>query len=270
MRGPRRVPARALRLVDDPYGLRFARIARFFAAPGAERRRAPDRSPLDARLRARVRAVHAASHARHRRRRRRVRGRRAAASSCCSALDSTAAPGASPPSPARPYTRSTTRRPRRGSASRMAGEAAAGARRLRPLGLRARAALGAARAPEARGTRRARADDDNPRGRGHVPDGVRARRDVRVHRELLGARLAARHDVHAPRAHRAAGSSGFAPRHAAVRIFGEPFRSGLRPRRAARWLGARGFRLERDESAAERGRGCSGRRRREPGGCAGR
>jgi len=46
-------------------------------------------------------------------------------------------------------------------------------------------------------------------------------------------------------------STGFAIRHAAVRIFGEPFRSAFDPAELAAWLGARAFRLDRDESAAE-------------------
>jgi methyltransferase (TIGR00027 family) len=44
-----------------------------------------------------------------------------------------------------------------------------------------------------------------------------------------------------------------APRRAAVRIFGEPFRSGFDPPELPAWLLARDFRLERDESAAEAG-----------------
>lgn len=44
-----------------------------------------------------------------------------------------------------------------------------------------------------------------------------------------------------------------APRRAAVRIFGEPFRSGFDPPELPAWLVARDFRLERDESAAESG-----------------
>jgi methyltransferase (TIGR00027 family) len=40
---------------------------------------------------------------------------------------------------------------------------------------------------------------------------------------------------------------------ALVRFVGEPFRSGFEPARFADWLSARGFHLERDESAAEAG-----------------
>jgi methyltransferase (TIGR00027 family) len=48
-------------------------------------------------------------------------------------------------------------------------------------------------------------------------------------------------------------TSSFAPRHVVVRIFGEPFRWALDPPELAGWLSARGFRLERDESAVEAG-----------------
>jgi methyltransferase (TIGR00027 family) len=44
-----------------------------------------------------------------------------------------------------------------------------------------------------------------------------------------------------------------AGRHAAVRLVGEPFRSGFEPAKLPGWLQTRGFRLERDESAAELG-----------------
>jgi methyltransferase (TIGR00027 family) len=45
----------------------------------------------------------------------------------------------------------------------------------------------------------------------------------------------------------------FAPRHVVVRMFGEPFRWALDPPELAAWLGERGFRLARDESAVEAG-----------------
>jgi methyltransferase (TIGR00027 family) len=48
-------------------------------------------------------------------------------------------------------------------------------------------------------------------------------------------------------------STGFAFRHAAVRIFGEPFRSAFDPAELPAWLRDRHFRLDRDESAAEAG-----------------
>jgi methyltransferase (TIGR00027 family) len=48
-------------------------------------------------------------------------------------------------------------------------------------------------------------------------------------------------------------SRGFAVRHAAVRLFGEPFRSAFDPAELPAWLRGRGFRLDRDESAAEAG-----------------
>jgi methyltransferase (TIGR00027 family) len=48
-------------------------------------------------------------------------------------------------------------------------------------------------------------------------------------------------------------STGLALQHAAVRIFGEPFRSGFDPAALSGWLLARGFRLDRDESAAASG-----------------
>jgi methyltransferase (TIGR00027 family) len=48
-------------------------------------------------------------------------------------------------------------------------------------------------------------------------------------------------------------STGLALQHAAVRIFGEPFRSGFEPAALSGWLLARGFRLDRDESAAASG-----------------
>jgi methyltransferase (TIGR00027 family) len=48
-------------------------------------------------------------------------------------------------------------------------------------------------------------------------------------------------------------TSRFAPRHVVVRLFGEPFRWALDPAELGAWLGARGFRLERDESAADAG-----------------
>ena len=48
-------------------------------------------------------------------------------------------------------------------------------------------------------------------------------------------------------------TSVFAPRHFVVRMFGEPFRWALDPPELGAWLGARGFRVERDESAAEAG-----------------
>ena len=79
-----------------------------------------------------------------------------------------------------------------------------------------------------------------------------ARRDVRVHRRLLRARLAAGHDLHGPGAVDP-WARLLAPRRAAVRIFGEPFRSGFDPPELPAWLVARDFRLERDESAAESG-----------------
>ena len=48
-------------------------------------------------------------------------------------------------------------------------------------------------------------------------------------------------------------SRGLALQHAAVRLFGEPFRSGFDPAAFSGWLEARGFRLDRDESAAGSG-----------------
>jgi methyltransferase (TIGR00027 family) len=45
----------------------------------------------------------------------------------------------------------------------------------------------------------------------------------------------------------------FATRHVVVRLFGEPFRWALDPRELGAWLDARGFRLERDASAADAG-----------------
>jgi methyltransferase (TIGR00027 family) len=48
-------------------------------------------------------------------------------------------------------------------------------------------------------------------------------------------------------------SNAFAVRHAAVRLFGEPFRSAFDPAELRGWLRARGFLLDRDESAAEAG-----------------
>jgi methyltransferase (TIGR00027 family) len=46
------------------------------------------------------------------------------------------------------------------------------------------------------------------------------------------------------------GQREHASRRAAVRLVGEPFRSGFDPERVPDWMSARGFRLERDESAA--------------------
>lgn len=48
-------------------------------------------------------------------------------------------------------------------------------------------------------------------------------------------------------------SRGLVLQHAAVRLFGEPFRSGFDPAAFSGWLQARGFRLDRDESAAGSG-----------------
>jgi methyltransferase (TIGR00027 family) len=48
-------------------------------------------------------------------------------------------------------------------------------------------------------------------------------------------------------------SRGLQLQHAAVRLFGEPFRSGFDPAAVSGWLDARGFRLDRDESAAGSG-----------------
>jgi methyltransferase (TIGR00027 family) len=48
-------------------------------------------------------------------------------------------------------------------------------------------------------------------------------------------------------------STVFAARHAAVRIFGEPFHSAFDPAELPGWLAARGFGCERDESAGEAG-----------------
>jgi methyltransferase (TIGR00027 family) len=48
-------------------------------------------------------------------------------------------------------------------------------------------------------------------------------------------------------------SRGLALQHAAVRVFGEPFRTGFDPAAFSAWLLARGFRVDRDESAAESG-----------------
>ncbi|MGH7269768.1 MAG: hypothetical protein ACREJ3_04995, partial [Polyangiaceae bacterium] len=42
-----------------------------------------------------------------------------------------------------------------------------------------------------------------------------------------------------------------AVRRTAVRLAGEPFRSGLDPETLPAWLEARGFRLERDECATQ-------------------
>jgi len=46
-------------------------------------------------------------------------------------------------------------------------------------------------------------------------------------------------------------STTFVARHAAVRIFGEPFRSAFDPAELRPWLRDRGFQLERNESVAE-------------------
>jgi len=48
-------------------------------------------------------------------------------------------------------------------------------------------------------------------------------------------------------------SKGLTLQHAAFRLFGEPLRSGFDPAAFSGWLQARGFRLERDESAAGSG-----------------
>jgi methyltransferase (TIGR00027 family) len=47
--------------------------------------------------------------------------------------------------------------------------------------------------------------------------------------------------------------STFVARHVAVRVFGEPFRSAFAPAEMPEWLRARGFRVERDEAASEAG-----------------
>ncbi len=48
-------------------------------------------------------------------------------------------------------------------------------------------------------------------------------------------------------------TSGLAPRHLLVRMFGEPFRWALDPAELGPWLDARRFRIERDESAVDAG-----------------
>ena len=184
-----------------------------------------DGSPLDAWLSAPVRGVHAAPDTRHRRRRRGLRDRR---------RPSTRAPGGrvrlSSLAPRCPRGRDRVRGRPPGDAGQEASDHVGRAHSARvvfvPWDFEHQPLSESPRPLEGGGPRRSRSDDDDPRGRGHVSDRAGARHDVCVHRELLGARLPARDDLHGPRAHRlsirGASRSGTPPSASSASPFAPP------------------------------------------------